>query len=91
MKAAVVKPAKTNRPGRPLNESGEVTTFRRRICYLLSLLRIHSPDCEYCNARETRGDEIRKRLEELSWRTQPRSLTLAPKSRAVRRTKRRNR
>src|ERR1700678_2145411 len=24
-------------------------------CYLLSLLRIHSPDCERCNAHETRG------------------------------------
>ena len=43
-------------------------------CYLLSLLRIHRPDCERCNARERRGDEMRKRLEELSWRTQPRSL-----------------
>jgi hypothetical protein len=91
MKAVVVKPAaNTNRPGRSLNESGEGTTLRRRICYLLSLLRIHSPDCEHCNARETSGDEIRKRLEELCWRTQQRSLELAPKSRGVRRTKRRN-
>ena len=46
----------------------------RRICYLLVLLRIHSPDCEHCNARETSADEMRKRLEELSWRTKPRSL-----------------
>jgi hypothetical protein len=91
MKAVVVKPTKTNKPARSLNESGEGTTLRRRICYLLSLLRIHSPDCEHCNARETRGDEIQKRLEELSWRMQPRSLALAPKSRGVRRTKRRNR
>lgn len=45
-----------------------------RICYLLALLRIHSPDCEHCNARETSGDEMRKRLEELSWQTKPRSL-----------------
>ena len=45
-----------------------------RICYLLALLRIHSPDCEHCNAREMSGDEMRKRLEELSWRTKPRSL-----------------
>jgi hypothetical protein len=44
------------------------------MCYLLSLLRIHSPDCERCNAREMCGYEMRKRLEELSWRTQPRSL-----------------
>jgi hypothetical protein len=43
-------------------------------CYLLSLLRIQHPDCELCNARKTNGDEIRKRLDELSGRTQPRSL-----------------
>jgi hypothetical protein len=48
--------------------------FRRRICYLLSLLKIHSPDCEHCNARETSWSDMRKRLDELSWRTQPRSL-----------------
>ena len=43
-------------------------------CYLLSLLRIHRPDCEHCSVRETCGDEMRKRLEDLNWRTQPRSL-----------------
>ena len=43
-------------------------------CYLLYLLRIHRPDCERCNARETCGDEMRRRLEELNWRTQPDSL-----------------
>ena len=43
-------------------------------CYLLSLLRIHRPDCEICNAREKYGVELRKRLEELSWRTRARSL-----------------
>ncbi len=43
-------------------------------CYLLSLLRIHRPDCEHCHAPETRGDEMRRRLEELNWRTQPGSL-----------------
>jgi hypothetical protein len=42
-------------------------------CYLLSLLRIHSPDCDV-NAREMCGDEMRKRLDELSGRMQPRSL-----------------
>ena len=47
---------------------------RRWMCYLLSLLRIHSPECEHCNPHETRWDEIQKRLEELSGRTQPRSL-----------------
>jgi len=46
-------------------------------CYLLSLLRIHSPDCEHCNAHETRGDEMRQRLEELNWRTRPHSLNKA--------------
>ena len=40
----------------------------------LSLRRIHHPDCERCNARETCGDEVRRRLEELNWRTQPDSL-----------------
>jgi hypothetical protein len=42
-------------------------------CYLLSLLRIHHPDCDLCNAREKYGEEMRRRLEELNWRTQPRS------------------
>jgi hypothetical protein len=46
---------------------------RRWKCSLLSSLRIHSPECEYCNARETSGDEMRKRLEELNWRTRPHS------------------
>jgi len=43
-------------------------------CYLLSLLRIHRPYCQRCNAREIYGDEMRKRLEELSGQTPPRSL-----------------
>jgi hypothetical protein len=43
-------------------------------CSLLALLRIHSPDCELCNAREASGVEMRKRLEELNWRTPPHSL-----------------
>ncbi len=43
-------------------------------CNLLSLLRIHRPDCEHCNARETCGHEMRKRLEELNWRMQLDSL-----------------
>jgi hypothetical protein len=42
-------------------------------CYLLSLLRIPHSDCELCNAREKYGVEMRKRLEELNWRTPPRS------------------
>ncbi len=49
--------------------------LRLRMCYLLSLLRIHQPDCEHCNAREMCGDEMRKWLDELSGRRlQPRSL-----------------
>ena len=43
-------------------------------CYLLSLLRIQHPDCELCNAPEKYGEEMRKQLEELNWRTQPRSV-----------------
>ena len=42
-------------------------------CYLLSLLRIQHPDCELCNPPEKYGEEMRRRLEELNWRTQPRS------------------
>ena len=42
-------------------------------CYLLSLLRIQHPDCELCNVREKYGEQMRRRLEELNWRTQPRS------------------
>jgi hypothetical protein len=53
-----------------LNPASWVVNLR---CSLLSLLRIHDPDCD-CNARKACGDEIRKRLDELSGRTQPRSL-----------------
>jgi hypothetical protein len=51
-------------------------------CYLLSLLRIHSPDCDV-NAREMCGDEMRKRLDELSGRMQPRSLNNGDHGEAV--------
>ena len=43
--------------------------MRKQICYVLARLRIHSPDCEHCNARATCGSELLKRLEELKWRT----------------------
>jgi hypothetical protein len=43
-------------------------------CSLLSFVRLHSPDCERCNAHQTNGDEMRKRLEELNGRSQARSL-----------------
>ena len=49
-------------------------SLRGRICYLLARLRIHSPDCEHCNTRETCWGEMRERFEQLNWRTQPRSL-----------------
>jgi hypothetical protein len=42
---------------------------------MFSLLRLHRPDCEQCNAREKYGLELRKRLEELGWGTQPHSPT----------------
>lgn len=44
-------------------------------CRLLSLLRLHRPNCEVCNARERYGVEMRRRLEELNWRTQPHSFS----------------
>ena len=43
-------------------------------CYLLSLLRIHPPDCEHCKARDKCGVEMRERLEELNGRTEPYSI-----------------
>src|SRR2546425_4303489 len=51
------------------NLANWVVNLRPRICYVLSLLGIHSPDCEYCMARLTCGDQLRKRLEELNGRT----------------------
>ena len=42
-------------------------------CSVLSLLRIHHPDCQYCKARERYGVEMRNRLEELNWRMHPSS------------------
>lgn len=53
------------------SESREVGMNLR--CWLLSLLNIHHPDCGHCNAHDTCGEEMRKRLEELNWRTNPRS------------------
>ena len=44
-------------------------SMRGRVCYLLARLRIHSPDCEHCNARAACGSELLKRLEELNWQT----------------------
>lgn len=47
--------------------------LRRQTCHLLSLLKIHSPDCDHCNDRSMCWGEMRKRLEELNWWTQSRS------------------
>jgi len=41
------------------------------MCSLLSLLRMHHLDCEHCNIVQTCGEQMRRRLEELKWRTQP--------------------
>jgi hypothetical protein len=43
-------------------------------CYVESLLRMHRPDCALCNPIESVGPDIRKRLEELNLRMQPRSV-----------------
>ncbi len=56
------------------NRTGLARWVLNMKCSLLSLLRLHSPDCERCNVHETHGDAMRERLEELNWRAQPRSL-----------------
>jgi len=38
---------------------------KRWICYVLSLLKIHSPNCERCAARDICWVEVIKRLKEL--------------------------
>jgi hypothetical protein len=58
--------SKERDPKKPLS----LQALRAQLCYVLSLLRIHSPDCEHCMARLTCGDDLRKRLEELDGRTQ---------------------
>ncbi len=60
--------------GNPMGPARWILELRPRLCYLFSLLRIHGSDCEHCGARGICGDEMRKRLEELNWRTIPRSL-----------------
>ena len=46
-------------------------------CYLLSLLRIHRPDCARCKALEKCGLDMRERLAELNWRTQTYAACIA--------------
>jgi hypothetical protein len=53
------------------------------MCPLLTLLKMHDPDCEYCDPRETCGVEMRERLEELDWRTQTQSLKNGDHEKAV--------
>src|ERR1700758_44846 len=50
---------------------GCVVTFRPRMCLVLSVLRIHSPDCKHCAAYLTCGNDLRKRLEELNEPSHP--------------------
>ena len=52
-------------------QRGCVVTLRPRICYVLSVLRIHNPDCKHCMAHLTCGGDLRKRLEELNEQPQP--------------------
>lgn len=42
--------------------------LRSRICHLLSILRLHKPDCERCTDQLTCGAVMRRRLEELDGR-----------------------
>jgi RNase P subunit RPR2 len=58
-------------PDQIVRPGGCVVTLRPRICHLLSLLRIHNPDCKHCAAHLTCGTELRKRLEELNEPMQP--------------------
>jgi hypothetical protein len=58
-------------PDQIVQPRGCVVTFRPRICHVLSLLRIHNPDCKHCAAHLTCGNELRKRLEELNEPRQP--------------------
>ena len=55
---------------RALKKLLALQNLRPRICYVLSLLRIHSPDCKHCMASLTSGDALRIRLKELNGRTQ---------------------
>jgi hypothetical protein len=74
----IIRPASPKSSSRPLrrntpeaNWSSPARLVMKLRCYLSSLLRIHRPDCEHCKAREKCGLEMRERLEELNWRTQP--------------------
>lgn len=67
-------PTKDTNHENDLNLARWVVNLRGRICYLMALLRIHSPDCKHCHALGTCGEEMRQRLEELDWRTWPGSL-----------------
>jgi len=51
------------------NRRVSAVNFRPLICHLLSLLRIHNPDCGHCAAHLTCGTELRKRLQELNAQT----------------------
>ncbi len=55
---------------RALKKLVALQNLRPRICYVLSLLRIHSPECKHCMASLTAGDALRIRLKELNGPTQ---------------------
>ena len=40
--------------------------FRRTLCNLLSILRIHNQNCEHCKLLLTSGTHLQKRLNELN-------------------------
>jgi hypothetical protein len=46
--------------------AGGCEPLRSRICYVLSILRIHRPDCRHCAAQLACGIAIRERLAELN-------------------------
>ena len=61
-----------------------VVNLRLHLCHLLSVLRIHDPDCEHCYPRDTCGYEMRQRLQELNELTQMCSLNDGNREEVVR-------
>lgn len=45
-------------------------------CFLLSFLKLHQPDCDYCRARKTCGLDMKRRLEELNGPMPPNLLKM---------------
>ena len=56
-----------------------LVTLGERLCYVLTLLKMHRPDCERCHCLpECWGDQLRKRLQDLNQRQWPKAES--PKS-----------